>query len=784
VNLLRNLQVNLFEYEGKPFAKGIQAFLYQLVDEISIDKIAAIKIAAKRLENIAEKPSISVQYGKDIYCIPVNPVSLPEILSVELEGKVIRWKIKKEPEYLTPRTTKGQEIIRRMIAKAVSNQQIERGWFVERYRLVYYWSFTLTKQLSTEFMDVFPGFVFRPYVYEDGCCAIMLDPKFKFIPKITLREKVDQLRKGADDQEIAFMFEGSALIDACPLVDCEFRKDPSSNCRLKGGGKRRILISLDFSRRPSRATFDLIEYHRQNKVCPNKGRLADLIKDEPPIALIEAYGLKRHLEFPIERLREELKLDYLDKFGRLFVTKYMQPPMNERWYMTKSFMHYIDDVRIGRLPLLRLVRRFAEAGIEGKPWANYTCFDEVPLQFAHSSQSVEPFAGLENYGPYDFDGKHKRNFKELEITLLNFSHKLRTKDIEDFYSHLVNGFTFRPSFCGIKRLFRLEIPPFSHYMLRHNTYYVNDIRLTDNPHIIIVITPHIGKKVKQYGPLKRKLTSIGIPCQFVLEDNVDPKMPTYAGYLKNLALDIYAKAGGVAWSLSRPVNDQTLFIGLDTITRRNMVFMSLQLFNSLGLWLGGWTIPVNRQEYSAILAEKLRDALREYVRQERNVPKHVVIHKEGEIWSDIELKPLIEAIDTELEPIFDVVRSNCRIVSIKKLGMPRIYDTMTRKDYSVKRGTCIQIDIGTTILATSGTPHRIRGSQMPLTIEVKHPAVDPQALMNTCKEVFQLSLVYGGYSLAVTSKPVTTHFASRASSLASKYEITESHDLWKKAWFV
>ena len=102
----------------------------------------------------------------------------------------------------------------------------------------------------------------------------------------------------------------------------------------------------------------------------------------------------------------------------------------------------------------------------------------------------------------------------------------------------------------------------------------------------------------------------------------------------------------------------------------------------------------------------------------------------------------------------------------------------------VDRGAYVQIASDEAILVTSGPPHQIRGSQKPIAIEIKKPDPNPELMRETCKEIFQLSLVYGGYMLAVTSKPVTTHFASTAARLAAKHEIEENPHLWKKAWFL
>jgi len=139
--------------------------------------------------------------------------------------------------------------------------------------------------------------------------------------------------------------------------------------------------------------------------------------------------------------------------------------------------------------------------------------------------------------------------------------------------------------------------------------------------------------------------------------------------------------------------------------------------------------------------------------------------------------------DIEMQPMIDAFQSNIVSVSVKRTVLPRMYDP-TRTDYVVQRGSCVQIDNNTALLATSGPPHPIRGSQRPIVVEIKGRRTNSSILMRTCEEIFNLSLVFGGYRLAVVSKPITTYFASKALSLTSKYKIVESPLLWRKAWFV
>ncbi len=771
------LHINMFEYKGTPFADGLQAFVYAPDEEKDNGKIKSlIGNVSSHLDVRVGNNSAVAQFGNNLYCVPFNPALLPKEIPVKTKGVSFSWKIASDRKRLVPTDDNAREVIRRLVASAITKKQIQNGWFVEKYGFAYHWSFNLSKELHTESMDVYPGFVFRPYIYENGSCAIMIDPKFKFVSKRSLRDVIeDLLRKEAEAEKIKLLFEGDFVIDACPVMECPHRRNPSSSCRLKGAGKRKTLVQLDFSKSPSEASIgSLIEYHKKPSVCQFYGKIADVIIDRPPIALIERVGRKDLLEYPIERLREEMKLHRLHKWQRLLVMKYIQPPLDKRRKLTENFISYVDDLNIGRLHQLELTRSFAEAGFNNKPWENYSCFEEIPLKFGNQACSSKPFVGLERNGPYDLSGKDRRKFESLRIMICNLSPMLTVENIKRFYNDLVNGFSRGSRFAGMKRIFKLQIPKFSEDLLLPDIKAIKELAQRERPDIIVVPSRAVGGgKIKHYGPFKQELTRKGIPSQFVLEDKLGPRMTPnrYASYLKNLALTIYYKVGGIPWVLSRSISPNTCFIGLAMITRRDTRYMSMQIFDSTSLWLGGWTEFMDKNEYSGRLVDRISEAQDIYARENGRPPSKTVLHKDGEMWPDIEMQPMIDAF-----------QSNLVSVSVKRTVLPRMYD-QTRIDHIVQRGSCVQIDKNTALLATSGPPHPIRGSQRPVVVEIKGRMTNSSILLRTCEEIFDLSLV-GGYRLAVVSKPITTHFASKALSLTSKYKVVESPLLWRKAWFV
>ena len=159
------LHVNMFEYKGKPFADGLQAYVYAPDEEKDNGKIKnLIGNVSSRLDVRVGNNSAVAQFGNNLYCVPFNPALLPKEIPVKTKDGSFSWKIASDRKRLVPTDDSDREIIRRLVASAITKKQIQNGWFVEKYGFAYHWSFNLSKELHTEFMDVYPGFVYRPYI--------------------------------------------------------------------------------------------------------------------------------------------------------------------------------------------------------------------------------------------------------------------------------------------------------------------------------------------------------------------------------------------------------------------------------------------------------------------------------------------------------------------------------------------------------------------------------------------------------------------------------------------
>jgi hypothetical protein len=764
-----NLELNLFRYEGKPLEKGVQVAIYKPRKPIPEDKFVLVDIAARTIEEAAGPPSVAAQFGSSIYVLAVNPANLSGLYTTQdsYTNESFEWVLDQQGVLVTPKDEPSREILRRLVAKAITNQQLRSKWFVERFRIAYHYSYSYSEPLSGGPFEVYQGFIFRPFVYEDGSLVVLVDPKFKFVPRETLRDYIERLqREGRSQDDIQALLRDEFVIDHCPVVTCTLRNTPGSPCRMRGSGKRTQLVELDFSKKPSTAEYgDLIQYNR-DKVCKDNGKIAEYMKDSSPIALVQFPNASEPFDYPLERLRKELKLNEVERLDRIKVMEYVRPSMRTRYELTRSFLHHVDQVALGRIEL-KLVRSFVKAGEDGRPWKNYAIFEEPPLAFAGGKTALDPMDGLETFGPFDIQNAAVSSIK---MAIVCYSRKLDLEVVRRFYNDLTNGFQGRPAFKGIKNMFQVKTLEFDKKLVVWNPREIN-LEELGNPNIVLVIAPSLGfKKTKMYRPVKQKLSKAGVPTQFVMEHNVFGESGKYAGLLKNLALEIYAKTGGTAWTLSDHIDEGKCFIGIDSVSRGRTTYVSVQVFNYRGEWLGGWAKGVPKEKYGEILVSLLQEATRLFSKASK-YPAEVVIHKEGSIWA------------VEKTSIETAVKVKHRVASIMRLGISRVYNVGSNHELIAKRGTFVQVDSDEAVLVTSGPPHQIQGSQKPLTVKLLNPS-SHEALRETCREVFLLSLVYGGYTLAVTSRPVTTHYANKAASVVAAYQIEASEELSKKAWFI
>lgn len=379
--------------------------------------------------------------------------------------------------------------------------------------------------------------------------------------------------------------------------------------------------------------------------------------------------------------------------------------------------------------------------------------DETRFKF-NDGTSKEALDGLKRNGPYD---KESRDFDSFTINYV-MTEELRNNDLEgeiaDFHRHLTDG--LGSYFEGIEDLFDLEI--------RKNIIEDDsEIESLEENDVLVVFfsDPEKGfeyqKKALNAGVSSQKLND-----SFLLSESQD----AYSNKLRNIALQIYLKAGGLPWvpadlEVGKPI------IGYDTSLKyeeKANVRVTACLFSKEGAFRK--VISESRETEVRTRYDTRNDILKEVLSDlEKDIDSSPVVHKGGEInkWE----KDIID--DTFAErPV------KCSIMTHRPY---RLYNKDSR-DRRPDRGVYVKMEEDYFALSTTGRPHYTEGTPRALKIRVE----DCRNSERVIKDIFRLSGVnYADKKF--TSLPFSAHAAKKAEKKLHKD--TEIHErLEDKAWFL
>lgn len=187
-------------------------------------------------------------------------------------------------------------------------------------------------------------------------------------------------------------------------------------------------------------------------------------------------------------------------------------------------------------------------------------FDHAVTKTNH----YNPDAGLSNYGPYDsitFDIKTPK--------ILCICNKQNRGNFTNFLSSLKDGLPQSRYFQkGLQKKYDLQDILFNIKEIQDYTIneYLNAIKSDDDgkPHLAIIEIPAAFKtyddRNNPYFAVKAKLLSLEIPVQYITTEIVN----NHNEYILNsLALQLYAKLGGIPWVLpSQRSVDREIVIGI------------------------------------------------------------------------------------------------------------------------------------------------------------------------------------------------------------------------------
>lgn len=367
--------------------------------------------------------------------------------------------------------------------------------------------------------------------------------------------------------------------------------------------------------------------------------------------------------------------------------------------------------------------------------------------FDHAATKTDngsPDRGLTNYGPYD-----SITFDIKSPNILCICNKNNRGLFTNFLSGLRDGLPQSKYFQkGLQRKYDLQDVFFNVKEIQEFTVdeYHNAIRSEDEskPHLAIIEIPAAFKRYDDrnnpYYTIKAKLLSLEIPVQYVTTEIIR----NHNQYILNaLALQIYAKLGGVPWVLpSQRSVDREIVIGIGHSWLRKNQYAGAEQNRVVGIT----TFLSSDGQY--LLADKVKDvAFENYFAELLKSLKNSIQRLSTEQgWADGETVRLIFHIfkpikNTEFDVISQLVREINQykikfafvtisqkhpnmLFDIQQPGVQKYGNNGTIGAYIPNRGSNIFLDSETCIVQMLGANElktAKQGMSKPIQIKIRTP---------------------------------------------------------------
>nr|HAD49790.1 Piwi domain protein [Algoriphagus sp.] len=282
------------------------------------------------------------------------------------------------------------------------------------------------------------------------------------------------------------------------------------------------------------------------------------------------------------------------------------------------------------------------------------------------TNNFNPDTGLTNFGPYD-----SITFDIKTPNILCICNKSNRGVFTNFLSSLKDGLPQSRLFQkGLQRKYDLQDVLYNIREIQEFTVeeYLNAIRSEDEnkPHLAIIEIPAAFKRYDDrnnpYYAIKAKLLSLEIPVQYVTSEIIKSHNEFI---LNSLALQIYAKMGGIPWVLpSQRSVDREIVIGIGHSWLRKNQYARAEQNRVVGIT----TFLSSDGQY--LLADKVKDVAFEnyFTELQRSLKNSIQRLSNEQGWSEGETVRLIFHIFKPIKNTeFDVVSQLVREISQYKI---------------------------------------------------------------------------------------------------------------------
>lgn len=331
-----------------------------------------------------------------------------------------------------------------------------------------------------------------------------------------------------------------------------------------------------------------------------------------------------------------------------------------------------------------------------------------------SDPGNELFDTRKSYNPWDYN---TRRFDSVSIPIIvPEKHKQEAEDFAEFLRDGVNYFPGMENVFGISvktEVYTISVD-LNKSLIKLSESYEEEVKdilpeITSGENTIPVVAVPNGPKNQVDSPyytVKSLLLRSAIPSQMVNPYTLSKKPQKIQYDLRNIALGIYAKNGGIPWALYEPESqwDQAdCIIGIGQHMKiperigskpKYMGFMVARERNGSLIALKGTPSVYSSDNYLNHFEDELRDIISSYKDEKGKYPDKIALH--------LQKSPNKE----EKKIINDVVRSIDKgmeyyILQIRDPPASRMFET-TNPTFTIQRGMCAQLSKSSTLLASTG----------------------------------------------------------------------------------
>jgi hypothetical protein len=388
---------------------------------------------------------------------------------------------------------------------------------------------------------------------------------------------------------------------------------------------------------------------------------------------------------------------------------------------------------------------------------------EEPL-FMFKGGTSRSTTGLMRLGPIDLDKSMPflRTWKEMKCCLLG--NTPFDERVGRAFDDLVIG---SDRFPGMARIFDVECQSFREVkklpMGSESTIASLDglAESATGFNIGLVFLDMSKRDVARIHPLiKATFDHKGIVTQVITRHILDESrraegtagnLRKYQNILKNLAVEIYAKIGGIPWALSGNVASKDYVVGVSWhAIGSNYVFNS-GIFNSVGVPLYNLFKTRSYDRLTHGLKYSNQKMLEETLSDLPSDAHQITLHYHGSFFKSE--RQMIHALED--------YGKDFNAIAIESPAMPyfRLYD-MEAKDNLNEKGICFVLDSKRCILSTTGLPHfNIEGTPQSMLLE-SAKELETKEFISEANRVYQLTQLNWTHSTGYCKLPITTMLSS------------------------